>query len=255
RAAVRVAERENTTLYAVALAAYKVLLHRLSGQRDLIVGTAFAGRDHPVTERLFGCFAKTVALRTDLTGAESYAEVVRRVRETVLGAQDHQLVPYEEIVARLDIPRDPGVEPVFQAQFTFQEAATERLPGAEFDGMGIAEYGSAKWDLTLVLTKMPEAGLSGLFEGSADLFDKATVRRFADMYARLLRSLIAEPDRPIDEHPLVSAEERQRILYGLNPYERPEHPYRTLAEPFEEQAARTPDAVALVGDEGTLTYA
>jgi len=248
------AEQENTTPYVITLAAYKAMLGRLSGQHDLVVGTAFAGRDHPFAERLFGCFVKSMALRTDLGGAASFREVVRRTRETVLEAQDHQYLPYEQIVAELAVPRDLSVHPVFQAQFTLVEAESVRPEKGQEERVGQIDYGSAKWDLTLVLTRAPD-GLSGILEGSADTFDQATLERFGAIYAQLLDVLTATPDRTLAEHPLVPAQERDRILYELNPYERPEHPYRTLAEPFEEQVARTPRATALVGDEGTLSYA
>jgi amino acid adenylation domain-containing protein len=252
--AQRLAEQEKTTLFVVTLAAYKALLARLTGQADHIVGSAFAGRDDAIAERLVGCFVKSVALRTGLTGADSFRAAVREVRATVLEAQDHQTVPFEEIVANLDITRDLNVEPVFQTHFAFHEVASPDVPGMELDPIGFVGSGSTKWDITLLMSRTPN-GLAGVLEGSADLFDKATLERFARIYVRLFEDLVAEPDQRIDAHPMVSAAERDRILYDLNPYARPEHPYRTLAEPFEEQVERTPDAIALVGDEGTLTYA
>lgn len=248
------AEQENTTPYVVALAAYKAMLGRLTGQQDLVVGTAFAGRDHPFAERIFGCFVKSVALRTDIGEAASFREVIRRARETVMEAHDHQYLPYEQIVADLAVQRDLSVHPVFQAHFSLVEAESIRPENGQEERIGQVDYGSAKWDLTLVLTRAPD-GLSGILEGSADLFDIATLERFAAIYAQLLDVLTATPDRMLGEHPLVPAQERDRILYGLNPYERSEHPYRTLAEPFEEQVARTPRSAALVGDEGILSYA
>jgi amino acid adenylation domain-containing protein len=249
----RLAENEGTTLFVTLLAAYKALLLQLTGQTDFIVGTALAGRDQVVTERLVGCFVKAVALRTDLAGALSYREAVRRVHATVMEAQDHQSVPYDQVVAKLGIPRDLSVNPVFQTYFGAQSAEGLQLAGAEA-GQVMLDADSAKWDLTVSLTEGPHE-LAGYMEGASDLFDDATVARFAGMYVRLLRSLTADPNRPILTHPLISAEERTRILYGLNPYERPCYPYRTLAEPFEEQVERTPQAVALIGEDETLTYA
>lgn len=249
----RLAGERGTTLFVVMLAAYQAFLLRLTGQRDLVIGTALAGRDHPVTERIVGCFVKAVALRTELAGELSYVDSVDRVHDTVLGAQDHQTVPYDEVVANLDIARDLAVQPVFQTYFGLQTAETTTLPGARTESFSLFDYGSAKWDLTVSLTDGPD-GLDGVMECSADLFDASTLTRFARMFVRLLAALSAEPDVSIEAHSLTSADEREHILHGLNPYQRPTQPYRTLAQPFEEQAQRTPQAVALVGEEGELTY-
>ncbi|MCW5831409.1 MAG: amino acid adenylation domain-containing protein [Labilithrix sp.] len=246
------AREEGTTLFVVLLAAYKVLLYRVTGQSDLIVGTPLAGRDHPFSERILGCFVRTVALRTDLGGAPSFREVVRRVHVTTLEAQDHQTVPYDRVVAELTLAREQNYSPVFQTFFGVQSSTLVDCAGAAIGAVSI-DSESAKWDLTVSLTETPR-GLGGFIEYSADLFDEATVERFAAVYEHLLGAMLAEPDRPIRSYPLVSAEARERIL-ELTPYEAPRHPYRTMAEPFEEQVRRTPDAVALVGEQGTLSYA
>lgn len=251
--AERVAREHDTTLYVVFLAAYHVFLGRLSGQRDLVVGGVFAGRDQPFSEKIFGCFVKSVALRTELAERTTFSAAVQAVHRTVLEAQDQQYVPYDDIVARLDVPRDLGVDPVFQAQFSLQAADPLDVDGFETDPSGLAEYGTAKWDMALVLTETAQ-GLSGLMECSADLFDKATVNRFSTMYAHLLGGLLREPGAETTSHPLITDGERDRIVHGLNAYERPTHTYRSLAEPFEEQVRLRPDATALIGDEGTLTY-
>lgn len=253
-AARRLADQEDTTLYVVLLAAYKVLLMRLSGQPDLVVGTAFAGRDHPTAERIFGCFVKSMALRSRLDPAAPFTAAVATVHRTVVEAQDHQFVPYEQIVAQLPVARDLSVDPVFQAQFALQSTDAPELDGVRIDPIGLSDYGSAKWDSALVMTETPD-GLTGMLECSADLFDKLSVQRFGEMYVTLVEHLVGAPDVPVRGHPLISAAEQNRIRYELNPYRRPEHPYRSLAGPFEEQAARSPDAVAVVGEDRSLTYA
>jgi len=248
------ASREGTTLFVVLLAAYKVFLARLTGQADVIVGAPLAGRDHPMAEDIVGCFIKPMALRTDLSGNPSFRELVHRVRETVLEAQDHQSVPYERLVAELGVSRTVGVNPVFQTFFGLQSATGEQLEGVEI-GQLVLDGGSAKWDLTVSLNESPDHHLAGFLEYASDLFDERTAARFAGMYLLLLRTVAAEPECPIREVPLITPPERDRILNGLNPYRRPDHRYRTMSEPFEDQAARTPGAVALMGEEGSLSYA
>ena len=253
-AAVRqYAAAHRTTTFTTLLAAYKTLLLRLSSQSDLIVGTPLAGRDHPAAERLVGCFVKTVALRTDLGGAPSFREVVRRVHATAVEAQDHQSVPFERIVAELQTPRELGYSPVFQTLFGVQSSSAPPCPGVEVGAL-MLECDAAKWDLTVSLTEWPD-GISGFIEYSCDLFEERTVALYAEIYLRLLRALVADPELPVGAHRLAANAERRRILDKLNPYQQPRHAYRTLAEPFEEQVQRTPGAVALVGAEGTLTYA
>ncbi|HSR68612.1 MAG TPA: amino acid adenylation domain-containing protein [Acidobacteriota bacterium] len=249
----RLAEQEATSLFVVTLSAYKVLLLRLTAQSDLIAGAPLAGRDHPLAETLVGCFVKTVALRTDLSGDPSFREAVGRTHATVMEAQDHQSVPFDRVVAALKVPRESAYSPVFQTFFGLQSAADVECRGAEVGGV-LLESESAKWDLTVSLTETPE-GLCGFLEYSSDLFEESTAARFVKMYLRLLSAMAQEPDRRVGAFPLISTRERDRILNRLNPYRCPEFPYRTMAEPFEEQVERTPQAWALAGDEGRLTYA
>ncbi|MET7653909.1 amino acid adenylation domain-containing protein [Streptomyces sp. NPDC005486] len=249
------AARENVSLFVVLLAAYSVLLSRITAQDDVVVGSPLAGRDDETAENVVGCFVKPVALRTDLRGTPDFRALVRQVRDTVLEAQDHQSVPFEQVVAALGVTRTPGVNPVFQTIFGVQDGV--RLgQGAESAALTVIDTGSARTDLSVSIDDDgPGGGFHGLFEYAADLFRPATVEGFARLYLDLLATLVADPQTPVREVPLLSAARRDEILHGLNRYEKPRFGYATLAEPFEEQAARTPDAPALVGDEGELSYA
>ncbi|HEY0406605.1 MAG TPA: amino acid adenylation domain-containing protein [Pyrinomonadaceae bacterium] len=250
----RFAAEAGATLFIVLLAAYKALLFRLTGQSDIVVGTPFAGREHPAAERLIGFFVNTLALRTDLGGSPSFREVVRRVRATTLEAQDHRSVPFERVVEALSGPRELQHNPIFQTLFALQNTprASLRIAGVDIHAFDL-DTGTAKFDLTLSLTEQ-EPGLMGLAEYSSELFDEASIRRYVNAYLQLLDSLLSAPDLPIRRHDLLSAAEKEQIIYGLNAPTQIDARHRTLAEPFEEQARRTPEAVALVGDEGQLTY-
>jgi amino acid adenylation domain-containing protein len=234
---------EGTTLFVTLLAAYKVLLLRLGGQPDVIVGTELAGRDHPAAEALAGSFARIVALRTDLGGRPSFREVLRRVQATVVEAQDHQAVPFDRIVAELKLPCGPSGSPVFQTVFGLRTAG----------GAPAYDSGTSTWELSLSLTEVG-ADVSGSLAYAPELFDEATIARYATLYTTLLAAAVAAPDRAVGEYALLSAEAQARILYGLRTPVRLEIPYATLAAPFELQVRRTPDAIALTGDGGTLTY-
>ncbi len=245
----RLADQEKTTLSAVLLAAYTVFLSRLTHQSDLVVGTFHAGRDHPVTEKMVGCFVNVMALRADLTGAGSFRDVIRRTHAGMTEAQDHLSIAFEQVVAQLRTPRELATHSVFQTSFAVHSADESQPAGAMFLG-----YGTAKWDLALMMTDSPD-GLGGLMECATDLFDRESLERFCEIFSRLLAAMAERPDGPIGSHSLITAAERRRITGELNPYQRPEVGYRTLAGPFEEQVRRAPDAVALIGDEGTLSYA
>ncbi|UWP80173.1 condensation domain-containing protein [Dactylosporangium fulvum] len=248
----RLAADEGVTLFVVVLAAYKLFLARMAGQRDILVGTPLAGRDHEVAESIVGCFVKSVPLRTDLSGDPTFREVVRRVHETLLEAHDHQAVPYDRVVAELGLPRLSGVHQVFQTMVNLQ------LPGGGAGGaadVGVElDTNSAMWDLALSLSTDGD-GLGGIIVYSADLFDRRTALRFADVLEGLLVAAAERPDARAFELPLLAPAERDRVLHGLNRYGRPDVPYRTLAQPFEEQVRRAPDAIALRGDEGQVSYA
>jgi amino acid adenylation domain-containing protein len=248
------AQAQGTTLFVVLLAAYKALLWRLTGQTDLIVGVPFAGRDRTALESVVGCFVNSLALRTQLEDSRSFLEVLRRVQRTQAEAQDHQSVPFERVVSELRVPRELQYNPVFQTMFALQNTPGDFLEGQVGT---LAEWcfdsGTAKFDLVFSLFDTPD-GVDGFAEYAADLFDAATVQRLVAMYHRLLDAMLTDPARPVQRHALVSPDERQHILHGLNAYRKPQLPYHTMAQPFEEQVRRTPDAVALVGDEGRWTY-
>lgn len=249
----RVADDEGVTVYVVLVAAYRLFLARMGAQRDVIVGAPLAGRDHEATERILGCFVKTVPLRTDLTGDPTFREVVRREQETIIGAHDNQTVPYDRVVADLAPPRLPGVTPVFQTMVNLMTAA----PGAEETNEPVGqqlESNSSQRELSLSLAATPD-GLDGLFIYSADIFDPPTMQRFAAVFATLLSAAAERPDERAFALPMLDPAERERILHDLNPYRRPDTAHQSLTRPIEEWVRQSPDAIALHGADGPVRYA
>lgn len=248
------AQARGTTLFVVLLAAYKALLSRLTGQHDVIVGAPFAGRERVELDRVVGCFVNPVALRTDLSDAATFEDVLDRVHLTHEEAQDNQAVPFERVVGELRVPRELQYNPVFQTMFALQNTPGDFVgdePGKPRDW--VFDSGTSKFDLVFSLFDTP-AGGAGFVEYAADLFDAATMERLVAMYADLLDAVVRAPAAPLRAHALVPPAQRQRILHELNAYERPALDYRTMAQPFEEQVRRTPEAIALVSDDGALTY-
>jgi amino acid adenylation domain-containing protein len=246
--------REGVTLFMTLLAAFKVLLHRYTGQTDILVGAPVANRRRSELEPLIGLFVNTLVLRTELSGGESFRALLRRVRETALRAYVHQDIPFEKLVEELQPQRSLSHTPLFQVMFVLeneprQETQLTGLSLRSLEGGG----GTAKYDLTLSIEE-GERGLAAAFEYNTDLFDGATVERMLGHFETLLEGIVADPDERISRLPLLTESERHQLLVEWNETasSRPAHP--CVHQLFEEQAARTPEATALVGGGRRLTY-
>ncbi|MBX6767933.1 MAG: amino acid adenylation domain-containing protein, partial [Actinomadura rubrobrunea] len=246
--------QEGATSFMTLLAAYLVLLHRYTREEDIVVGVPVAGRQRPEIERLIGLFVNMLPLRTDLAGAPTFRELVGRVRQTCLGAFAHQELPFERLVEELQPRRDLSRSPIFQVCFIYQN-----IPIPEFDEVGLrmepveVESSTARFDLTLEVFDRPD-GMSGSFEYNSDLFDAETVERMSRHLELLVGALVAEPDRPITEVPMLTEQEERRLRRDWNDTDRT-WPDRLLThQRFERQAARTPDAEALRFEDEALAY-
>lgn len=194
----------GTTLYMTVLAAYAVLLSRHSGQSDVVIGTPVTNRRLPAFQPLVGLFVNTLAIRADMTDAQDFAEVLERVRGTVLAALDHQDLPFEGVIDRVAPSRDALVAPIFQTFFAMPDVPMggEIAPGLTWAPLE-TRPGPARFDLTLEITH-GAGGLSGHFDYAADLFDAATMDRLARRMERLLSGLADAADLPLADLPLLS---------------------------------------------------
>ncbi|MBN1204929.1 MAG: amino acid adenylation domain-containing protein [Myxococcaceae bacterium] len=246
-------QRQGVTPFMALLAGFQALLHRYTGAEELVVGTPVANRTRVETEGLIGFFTHTLALRTSLAGNPSLATLARRVKEVTLGAFAHQELPFEKVVELLQVPRHPSHSPVFQVMFVLENAPQEplQLPGLTVAPMTLRTR-TAKFDLTLSLWES-NGGLSGHLEYSTDLFEEETMRRLVARFRRLLEG-VDTPDVGILDLPLLDADERGRLeAWGRGPT--PELGSAVVAQRFEAQARRTPEATALLFGEERLTYA
>ncbi|MEW6510863.1 MAG: amino acid adenylation domain-containing protein [Bacteroidota bacterium] len=245
--------RHGCTPFMTLLAAYGVLLHRHSGQDDLLIGTPIAGRTRLETEGLIGLFVNTLALRVDCSGEPTFLDLLKRVRSNALGAYEHQEVPFEKLVEELHPARTLSRTPVFQTMFVLQNTPSPalELKGIEAEKLDV-DTGTSKFDLTMSVTdKVDRADC--LLEYDSDLFGTATMERMADHYRRLLNETIAGPERSIGALPMLSDVERHRILVEWNPT-RPLSSPSCIHHRFENQAARLPEKTALLHNGVTLSY-
>ncbi|HYO15514.1 MAG TPA: amino acid adenylation domain-containing protein, partial [Thermoanaerobaculia bacterium] len=245
----------GATLFMTLFAGWAALLHRYTGETDLPVGTPVANRPRAALEDLVGLFVNSLVLRTDLDGDPAFLELVGRVREGLLGAQAHQDLPFEKLVEALAPQRSTAHTPLFQVLFVLQNApfTALELPGLTLSPVEI-EGRTAQLDLSLSLTEsVPE--IAATLEFNRDLFDPATADRMLGHLEVLLAGAAAAPHVRLSELPLLSAAERRQLQAeagaadGVSPGE------SCLHWLFDEQAARTPQAVALVCGGTSLTYA
>ncbi|HEV2727132.1 MAG TPA: condensation domain-containing protein, partial [Solirubrobacterales bacterium] len=273
----RLGEREGCTLFMTLLAAFDVLLYRHTGQEDLLVGTDIAGRSRAETEGLIGFFVNQLVLRADLSGGPTFVGLLRRVRETTLGAYAHQEVPFEKLVEELQPDRDPSRSPLFQVKFVLQNAPGGG-GGARVGGLTLgrlpAESGAAKFDLTLSVTEAG-GGLSGALEYNTDLFEAGTAERLAGRFVRLVEAIAGGAERPVAELEMLSEAERRQLLcewaVGMGGDGEEEREggaeredggrgdaragWESAPAAFLRQARLRPGAEAVVWEGGSLSYA
>ncbi|GAA3379184.1 hypothetical protein GCM10020367_61730 [Streptomyces sannanensis] len=253
------AAAHGASMFMVLQAGLAALLSRLGAGDDIPVGSPIAGRNDQALDDLVGFFVNTLVLRTDTSGAPCFTELLGRVRETALAAYSHQDVPFEYLVEALNPARSLAHHPLCQVMLALQNAPTGdfELPGLR-TGFVSAPTGTARVDLTFSLAEQHCAdggpdGIVGAVEYATDLFDRATVEALFARWVRLLEAVVADPGRPIGRIDVVSPEERRRLLAPQKPAE--EIPAIGLPELFARQVRATPDAVAVVAGDTTLTYA
>ncbi|HTQ78520.1 MAG TPA: condensation domain-containing protein, partial [Thermoanaerobaculia bacterium] len=252
---------ERATRFMGLLAAFQILLHRLSGQREILVGTPTTGRSSAAWADLVGYFVNPVALRADLGGNSGFSRFLAQLRPTVLAAYEHQDFPFALLAKRLHSERDPSRSPIFQAMFILQKAQRPELgalagfalgeepvkvtwAGLELESIRLG-WRPSPFDLTLSVAASG-AGLAGSLQYNADLFDRTTAARLSGHFVTLVRGLVADPLCPLGALPLLNESEAGQLLRDWNDTatEIPEEVW--IHRAIERQAAARPDAPALV---------
>ncbi|MFJ3826069.1 amino acid adenylation domain-containing protein [Streptomyces nodosus] len=261
RALAELARTAGASPFMVLQAALAALLDRIGAGPDIPLGTTVAGRTDDALDELVGFFVNTLVLRTDTSGDPSFRALVERVRRTDVAAFENQNVPFERLVEVLSPSRSMSRHPLLQVMLNLLNTPPAELDFG--DDLAIAQQPNglrvAKFDLAFNLAETMDTegrpdGIVGVIEYSTDLFTEGTVRSLADRLVALLERLLAEPDRPIGEHDLLTVGERELLLGAWRGAE-PEAPAGTLAELFEAQAARAPRATALWCEGETTSYA
>lgn len=259
----------NATRFMTLLAAFQAFLHRLSGQPEVLVGSVTSGRDHSQLSDLVGYFINPIALRAHFSTELTFAQLLDQVRETVLAALDHQGYPPSRLLREIDLPRDPSRPPLFETMFILQKAQLPELadlsglalgiPGAHIEIGGLSFESveitgqPAQFDLTMMMAEVGETLAARLFYNTG-LFDAETIERMLRYFETFLEGLVAAPDAPLADIPLLPAGERHRLLVDWNDTGM-DYPLEACVHHlFEAQAHETPDAVAAVSEGRPMTY-
>jgi len=246
--------REGATPFMTLLAAFQALLHRYTGQEDIVVGSPIANRTRAETEGLIGFFVNTLVLRTDLGGDPTFRELLRRVREVTLEAYAHQDLPFERLVEALQPGRDLSHTPLFQVMLVLQNAQAQ---GLDLGGVTVTPLevhnAASKFDLSLFAWEKAD-GLATAVEYSTDLYDASRIERLLGHLETLLRGVVAGPDQRLSQLPVLSAAERRQVVVEWNATAGPYPNAERVHDLFSAQARRTPDAVAATLDGQDVTY-
>ncbi len=250
----QLSQQSGVTLFMTLLAAFNTLLYRYTNQDDICVGTTIANRHSRELESLIGYFLNTLVMRTDLSGNPTFRELLQRVQNVAWEAYNHQNLPFDQLVAKLQPTRDLSHTPLFQVMFVLENAPKQevQLSGITLSFLEIP-LASANFDLSLAMRET-EQGLLAKFEYNTDLFDADTITRMAGHFQTLLWGIVTNQEQPISELPLLTEAERHQLLVELNNTQTEYPQNKCIHRLFETQAEKTPDAVAVVFDEQHLTY-
>ncbi len=247
-------QRHGVTLFMTVMSAWSLLLSRLSGQTDVVIGSPVANRTRAEIEVLIGMFVNTLALRIDTSGAPNAAALLARVKARTLEAQTHQDLPFEQVVEIARPVRSLAHSPLFQTTLSWDSHVGPNLALDDLTLEGVAAPAQvAKFDLTLTLGEV-NGVIRGSLEYATALFDQSTVQRYVGYLQRLLAAMVSDDQTVLEQVPLLAEDERQRLLCDFNATARDYPQALTVHGIFQQQAAAHPKALAAVHGEHSLSY-
>ena len=248
--------KEGSTLFMVLLSAYQIFLARLTGQKDIVVGSPVAGRPNKASEDLIGFFVNTVILRSQIYSGLGFRDILREVKDVTLNAYAHQEVPFERLVAELQPERNLSRQPLYQVAMTFHtpplEAMETHAPTFQVTNLSY-EHTTAKSDLMLFVFE-DSRGIRLVFEYATDLFDEATIAHWMRCFETLLQAIVIDPDRLVISLPLLSEADRTGQLLQWNGHRAEDSKARCIHELIANQARLSPNAAALIDDGWVVSF-
>ena len=264
------AQKYDASMFMVLLSLMKILLHRYTGQKDIIVGSPVACRNHPDLEDQIGFYANTLALRDLIDGEESFVSVLEKVKKTTIDAYDHQQYPFDWLVDELSLARDTGHAPLFDVMLVYRDEEPEDILPATDRGRlrpkdilaakissGEFESGTSRFDLTFIVGKSGSRGASSLrieINYNTDLFRDATIERMATHFSMLAESILTDASTAINKLDIISPAEKRLLIETFNDTQYPYPADKTIVDIFEEQVAKRPDHIAIVLKDREISY-
>ncbi|MFP7658505.1 amino acid adenylation domain-containing protein, partial [Chryseobacterium proteolyticum] len=249
----------NATLFMTLLAGIKVLLHKYSGQNDIIIGTPVAGRDHPDLENQIGLYLNTLAIRTEVDDNDNFLKVLNKEKEALLGAYEHQSYPFDDLVGKLNLKRDASRSALFDVLVVLQNqgqlksiVSEEELTGLEVENYAF-ENKTAQFDLSFIFVEK-EAGLFLSIRYNTDIYDSLLIDKIFDHFENIINSSIAGPSVSLNSIDYLTTEEIGILLHNFKDTTVADLNDKTIIELFENQVDKTPDSIALVFEKRLLTY-
>ncbi|MBD8496930.1 non-ribosomal peptide synthetase [Paenibacillus arenosi] len=247
------ARNQGLTLYMVLLTAFHILLSKYAAQEDIVIGSPIAGRQHPDVERMVGVFINILCMRNKWSAEQTIGDFLQQVKINTLNAYEHQDYPYEELVAQLNLPRDASRNPLFDVMFVLQNMSVSKM---EMNGLDVGPYEynhtTTQFDLKLDVTETEEQGLLCTFEYSTQLFKPTTIQHMAERFELLVNQMIDGIHRKVVDICLVTEKERAQI-HAWNDTA-VDFTKGTIHSLFEKRVQQTPNEIAIVHGEQTITY-
>jgi tyrocidine synthetase III len=255
----RLVNAEGATLFMGLLATVNALLYKYTSQEDFIVGTVVAGRDHADLEDQIGCYLNTLALRTRFTGDQDFSTLLQQVKEVTLGAYDHQVYQFDDLISELQVKHDPSRSVLFDVSVVLQNTGvsgntTKSLGDIAIKPYLALDYPISKFDLSFNFEETGDNMLVLLFYNT-DVYSKALAERLLDHLEQLMISVIASPQVALNQLAFLTPVEKERLLETFNKTDEAYPLHKTMVQLFEEQVAQTPENCAFVFDDNQLSYA
>ncbi|OXA89990.1 non-ribosomal peptide synthetase [Flavobacterium hercynium] len=251
-------KEQDVTLFMTLMAGVNALLHRYTGSDDIITGTPIAGREHPDLENQIGLYLNTLAIRTRLKEKSSFLDLILNQKETLLNAYDHQSYPFDALVGKLNLKRDASRSALFDVLVVLQnQAQLNNLKTEELVNLTISDYSfprkTAQFDISFTFAEAESLNLT--IEYNTDIYDSSLIEKMFVHFENLLNQFLEEPQSLIAETVYITDSEKQQVLFDFNATSIEYPKDKTVVDLFEEQAVKTPNKVAVIFEDVTLTYA
>ncbi|WP_407878141.1 condensation domain-containing protein, partial [Francisella sciaenopsi] len=233
-----IAKENNSSLYSLMLSVFYVLLHKYTGQEDIVIGTPIANRHHIQIQDLIGFFVNSLGLREQIDPSDTIIDLLKEVHSNLIEVQSHQDLPFEKLVAELNVEQDQSRHPIFQVMFSVQSFGGEDTK--LFKPTSDISYKVAKFDLSCFIDDS-QSRLRGLISYATSLYSEESIERLVESYKRILQQLVQQKERKIRDYSLLTPQDYQRIVYDWNATDSDYPNDRTIYELFEEQVEKNPN--------------